>query len=345
MGLYIVTGTMGGGKSYFAAQLAYDCWRDGGIVHSNMPWVQDEVEALGYWDKHVTLPSNHEKWVTTDQGPDGEDRVSSDVLIGGTEGQENLIIIDEASLQLSAMDQALTRQKNKTLFRLVVMSRQLGLDIYFISQSATNLDVYIRNVAESVIHCQNVNKIPGVGSILAKIVGDFRRSWLSPLKRAVILTKYARFNPVIGSLYKTDGEGAKMNIKRSERMRKKKKGNWTWKSLSAITGTAALAIWLGNNYRNGTFGIPGINTPLAASIPGLSPLPASTQAKTANKPVEEPLRLTMRTADNSSALDSRGNLYQMHGGPGSLRILRAQDNGSVLKLQLLGGREVALHYD
>ena len=48
MGLYVVTGTMGGGKSYFAAELADTCWKQGGIVHSLcMPWNFERLEVLG----------------------------------------------------------------------------------------------------------------------------------------------------------------------------------------------------------------------------------------------------------------------------------------------------------
>ena len=343
MGLYIITGTMGGGKSYFAADLAYNCWQDGGVVHTNMPWRMDELERLGFADRHIELPEDHEKWVRTEQGPDGKERVASDVLIGGTEGHENLIIIDEAALQLSAMDQALTRQKNKTLFRLVVMSRQLGIDMYFITQSATNIDVFIRNVAESVIHCQNVTKIPGVGAILALFVGEFRRSWLSPLQRKVIMTKYARFNSLIGGLYKTDGEGAKMNIKRSEHLRKKKKGNWSFKYAFAILSVLTVTGYLAYYFATGKWSIPGLTSPVSQALPGVIP-PTRTEAEEKRK-AEIPTRLVMRSSDNSAVLDSKGHLYQMNGGLPSYRISNASDNGSVLTLHLIGGRTVELPYD
>ncbi|MBN8421907.1 MAG: hypothetical protein J0L73_23520 [Verrucomicrobia bacterium] len=343
MGLYIISGTMGGGKSYLAAQLAFECWRDGGIVHSNMPWNFEEIDSLGFTSQHITLPESHEQWVRTELGPDGKERVASEVLIGGAEGHENLIIIDEAALQLSAMDQAETKKKNRTLFRLVVMSRQLGLDMYFVSQSTTNLDVFIRNVAESIIHCQNVKRIPGIGAVLAFFVGAFRRTWLSPQQRKPLMTRYARFNPAIGALYKTHGEGDKMGVKRAERLRKKRGGNWQWKHVLYFGSAISLGWYCWKNWKGSPFEIPGVNAP---PVTGLVPAHAAANVQAPPRlPDPPPLRLVMRSADNSSALDSEGTLYQMNAGSGTRRIIKAIDTGSVLTLHLIGGRVVNLQYD
>ncbi len=221
MGLFIITGTMGGGKSYFAAELAFKCWKAGGVVHSNVPWSQDELHKREFDHLHVKLPDDVSRWVRKEPSPEGGERLASDVIVGGSEGAENLIIVDEAALAFHMYDQVANRNRNRTIFELVVMSRQIGVDMYFISQSAANIDVAIRNVAEAVIHCVNVKRLPGFGPILAWFVGDFRRAWLSPLKRQVMSANYARFSPTVSALYHTHGVGAKINVARSTSRKEK----------------------------------------------------------------------------------------------------------------------------
>lgn len=221
MGLFIITGTMGGGKSYFASELAYKCWKAGGVVHSNIPWNNDELQRREFDHLHVKLPDDVSTWVRKEPAPEGGERLASDVIVGGIEGAENLIIVDEAALLFHMYDQVANRNRNRIIFDLVVMSRQIGVDMYFISQSASNIDVAIRNVAEAVIHCVNVKRLPSFGPLLAWFVGDFRRAWLSPLKRQVMSASYARFSPVVAALYNTHGVGAKINVARSTSRKEK----------------------------------------------------------------------------------------------------------------------------
>lgn len=232
MGLFIITGTMGGGKSYYAAELAYKCWKAGGVVHSNIPWNQEELHRHEFEHLHVKLPDDVSTWVRKEESPEGGQRLASDVIIGGTEGAENLIIVDEAALAFHMYDQVANRARNRVIFELVVMSRQIGVDMYFISQSASNIDVAIRNVAEAVIHCVNVKRLPGFGQLLAWFVGDFRRAWLSPLKRQVMSASYARFSSSVAALYNTHGVGAKINVARSTSRKEKgfslSLGAWTF---------------------------------------------------------------------------------------------------------------------
>ena len=242
MGLFIITGTMGGGKSYFAAELADKCWRSGGVVHSNVPWSEEELQKRKFDHLHVRLPDDVSTWVRKEPSPDGMgERLASDFIIGGEEGAENLIIVDEAALAFHMYDQLANRARNRTIFELVVMSRQIGVDMYFISQSAMNIDVAIRNVAEAVIHCVNVKRLPGFGAILAWFVGDFRRAWLSPLKRQVMSAAYARFSSSVAALYNTHGVGARINVARSTTRREKgvQLSFGAWAFILLIFGLAA----------------------------------------------------------------------------------------------------------
>lgn len=245
MGLFIVTGTMGGGKSYFAAEMAYKCWKAGGVVHSNIPWNQEELQQREFEHLHVKLPDDVSTWVRKEPAPEGGERLASDVIVGGTEGAENLIIVDEAALAFHMYDQVANRARNRVIFELVVMSRQIGVDMYFISQSAANIDVAIRNVAEAVIHCVNVKRLPGFGALLAWFVGDFRRAWLSPLKRQVMSASYARFSSTVAALYNTHGVGAKINVARSTS--RKEKGFslslGTWAFLAVFFGLLLTSVY------------------------------------------------------------------------------------------------------
>lgn len=246
MGLDIITGTMGGGKSIFAVERAIECWKAGGWVHSNLPFIDEELEREGWIERHVKLPKNTELWARKEKQDDGSEILVSDIIIGGAEGAENLVIIDEAALQFHAYDQVENRRKNRAMFEFVVMSRQIGIDIYFISQSATNIDAAIRKVAQSVIKCVNVRNIPGVGPIIAPFVGNFRRLWLSPDKGAVLSASFARFRPDAARIYKTHGEGDKIGIKRdaSRKVQRARLSPVVWLFMFLILGLFSTAVYM-----------------------------------------------------------------------------------------------------
>lgn len=227
MGLFIVSGTMGGGKSYYAAELALACWKAGGIVHSNMPWNWEKLEELGYTKQHIKLPEDILDWVSKQKDANtGKDVLTTKVLIGGEEGAENMLIIDEASMILHAYDAMENRKRNRALFDLVIMSRQLGLDMFFLVQSPQNIDGAIRNVAENIHHCVNVGRVPFFGPMLKWFYGDFRRTIFPTHRRTPLSHSYARFKQAVGDLYKTHGEGAKIQIERNTTRQKKKTFPW-----------------------------------------------------------------------------------------------------------------------
>lgn len=213
MGLLVVTGTMGGGKSYAMAKLALMTWKRGGYVHSNVPWEWSQIPPE-YKALHVDLPPDAATWVTTEIAPDGTERKKSDVIIGGTEASPNVIIVDEAALILHSMDQADNKRRNRTLFETVVMSRQLGVDMYFVTQAAENIDSSIRKVAEFFMHCANLGKVPGYGWLLKMIYGDFIVKFLSPGKKIELRREVYRYEEAVGKIYNTTGVGDTFNIQR-----------------------------------------------------------------------------------------------------------------------------------
>ncbi len=337
MGLFIVSGTMGGGKSYFLAEIAKKCWEDGGVVHGNMEWKTEEIERRGWLDRLVELPANPERWVTKTKVEDGDDELASDWIIGGTEGAENLVIIDEASRKFHMFDQQANRARNRAIFDLAIMSRQVGIDIYFLAQNANNIDVAIRGIAESQIRCINVERIPFLGRILAWFMGTFRRVWLSPLKSEIQVVKYARFDPEIASLYKTHGQGDKIKMKRSERTQVlPNKPRVSWFAVFALLGFLALTILGGCHLMKKS-------TSLVSEWSGNAPsVAAASLGQPAPKvEAEEVVTLIAAFDDPPRYIASDGTLYSLGPVTGAVVADRVENSESSVTLYL-GPRVLAV---
>lgn len=339
MGLFIVSGTMGGGKSYFLAEIAKKCWEDGGVVHGNMEWHRDEIERRGWLDRLIELPANPERWVTKTKVEDGEDELSSDWIIGGTEGAENLVIIDEASRKFHMFDQQANRARNRAIFDLAIMSRQVGIDIYFLAQNANNIDVAIRGIAESQIRCINVERIPFLGRILAWFMGTFRRVWLSPLKSEIQVVKYARFDSEIASLYKTHGQGDKIKMKRSERAQvQPNKPRVSWFAVCALVLFLALIILGGCHLmkKSSSLAAEWSGNPPAA-VTGDSLPRTSVKAES----VDDAVTLIAAFDEPPRYISSDGILYCLGPCPGAVVVDRVENSETAVTLYL-GPRTVAV---
>lgn len=211
----IVQGPMGSGKSYFGAELCLAAARRGSRVFTNLPlnleaWAS-EIDEVGIELSHyiTILPPRLDSVVRLErrQNPDGSEAapvLKSDFLIGGTESIPNLVVLDEASLQFDIDDQMSGRSKNKPVFQLVALCRHLGLDMYFLAQHSQNVDAKLRRLAERRIGCRNVKKLPLFGWLLAAR-GDFLRTTFVGQSNVAFSRDWVRFNPLIGSLYKTHG--------------------------------------------------------------------------------------------------------------------------------------------
>lgn len=205
----LVTGAMGGGKSYLGAEIALKCWSEGGVVHSNMDWDWDELEARGFDRLHVKLPEDPTAW--------------REVLIGGAEGQENLLLVDESAMIFHTWDASESRKRDRELFDALVMSRKLGLDVYFITQHADNVQSALRRMANEDLRCVAVAKVPIIGPWLRWMKGDFLRIVRQPEKRVELSRSYHRFRPEVGKLYKTEAlRGAAANIVRDPTRQRQK---------------------------------------------------------------------------------------------------------------------------
>ena len=211
----IVQGPMGSGKSYFGAELCLAAARRGSRVFTNLPLNLDawasEIDEVGIELSHyiTILPPRLDSVVRLErrQNPDGSEAaplLKSDFLVGGIEAIPNLVVLDEASLQFDIDEQMSGRAKNKPVFQLVALCRHLGLDMYFLAQHAQNVDAKLRRLAERRIGCRNVKKLPLFGWLLAAR-GDFLRTTFVGQSNVAFMREWVRFNPLVGSLYKTHG--------------------------------------------------------------------------------------------------------------------------------------------
>ncbi len=221
---------MGGGKSYWAAELALQAFKEGAIVHSNMDFDDTELEKRGFADQHIKLPIEPTKWI--------------DVIKGGQEGKENLLIVDESAMIFHAWDIQEQKKRDRDLFDMLVMSRKLGLDCYFISQHADNISSPLRRISQYDVRCVSTAKIPIIGPTIKRLKGDFLRIIRQPETRKEISRTYHRFSKEVGSLYVTEAvRGAASRVQREvTRTVQQKAKTPAWLKL---TGAVILAAIIG----------------------------------------------------------------------------------------------------
>lgn len=208
MSFHLLTGLMGGGKSYAGVEMALKAAREGAIIHTNLPLVQEEWEKLELWDRIIVLPKDPRSWIRFDKVfKDGlETEIpSSDIIIGGAEGRENLVIYDEASIVFRTKDQAKNKDIHQPVFDLIALSRHVGLEIHFLAQHHDNISVDLRRLAQSRMKCIKAAEIPMIGSFAARFFGDFRRVLFKGQGDRPYMHSWHRFKPSIGALYKTHG--------------------------------------------------------------------------------------------------------------------------------------------
>jgi hypothetical protein len=193
MALYIVTGAPGGGKSYFGAELALNGLKSGAFVHHCHVGIrQEKVDELGFADRCINLPDDPREWERE--------------IRAGTEDLPNFLLVDEAGL---SFDVSKTAKRSgdegmQKVYELMVLNRKLGLDVYFFVQHLDNLEVKIRRVAQSMIYCLSVKRIPLVGWFMYRVYGDFRRDFRSIRGKTLSPSLYVRFSSEVGEFYRTD---------------------------------------------------------------------------------------------------------------------------------------------
>jgi hypothetical protein len=290
--LTMITGKVGGGKSYFGVETCVTALNEGAVVHTNLDLIWDKVEER--WPGQVVkLPSNPAKWIRArkPKADDPEDAplIECDLIVGGSEGAENLVVIDEASFEFGSDNPTSKEHKDKLwpVRALVTLQRHVGIDIIFITQSKKKIDAKLREDASERIHCVKSITLPFIGWLAAPLRGDFKRN-LYDQSDMYVTTTWHRFKSDIGELYNTHARRASVAM-RVDPTRKVKTGEsgkkGMWGMLFSI-GLAAIAIiWgLTSTYKT----IRGEGGPLASKSSGSSPSTENTE-KAGVTPLRAPL--------------------------------------------------------
>ena len=215
---------MGGGKSYFGAELILACLREGGVVMTNMPLRMDVIEAMGFTERVILLPPEITDWVSSEPGKldpatglTSRSTVTSRYIVGGAEGSENLVVVDEASMVLDVDEQQKNKVAHKPLYDLVRLCRHVGLDMFMLAQAHTHVAAKLRPMAESRVKCVNVEKLPFFGWLLRKIpwYGDFLRIHYQGQSQIPTGRSWHKFNATVASIYDTHGMRGGVAIKTS----------------------------------------------------------------------------------------------------------------------------------
>jgi hypothetical protein len=175
MSFSLVTGTMGGGKSLYVVRKCIKAFREGALVHSNIDWRPGALDERGWSPQHIPLGDDPTKWVA--------------MLKAGQEGKENVVAIDESAMIFHVWDQRGNQERDRSIFDLLVMSRKLGLEVYFITQHEENVAVAIRRMANDVRRCVSVKNVPIIGPLVAALKGDFLVRFIQPLSGLTLSTE------------------------------------------------------------------------------------------------------------------------------------------------------------
>ncbi len=214
-GFHLVTGLMGAGKTYYGVEIIRKALSEGAMIHSNVPLEWDKLRLEFPSELLVQLPDDPATWCRKGDEAKGEPMVVSDMITGGAEGAENLVVIDEASLAFDVDQQGERSEKERLrpIFQLIALTRHVGLDIYFLAQDAANVNAKIRRMAATRTNCVNAGKLPFVGWIMKPVFGDFLRVYFAKGDSKPFGRSWARFSKVIGESYRTHGMASSVGMR------------------------------------------------------------------------------------------------------------------------------------
>ncbi len=287
MAFHVVTGVMGSGKSYMGAELCIQAAKEGAVIHTNLPLNLDWWEAQGWKDKVIMLPDDMREWIKF-ENRNGKEIPVSDILVGGVEGRENIMVVDEASLLFDIDDQMKNRAANKPVFQLVALCRHAGLDLYFLAQHQANVDAKLRRMAETRTKCIKTERIPFVGWLAAPFFGTFRRVVFMGEGTLPFAKTWHRFKQEVGDSYRTHGMKESLGLK-IEATRKAKGADDSKKKgitmlalvILGLVGSFGYAFYHFASYKadleqnakpkNGAPGVPGASPTSGPAVPAQAP--------------------------------------------------------------------------
>lgn len=217
--LKLIVGKMGGGKTYTAVEEIIRCLREGGYAHSNIPMDLDYLEENGWLDRYIQIPDDASSLVKENPREMNEDGTYKKKTFHapwirmGREGQENILVIDEAAIQFDTDTYTTEKQRQAPLKNLIALTRHLGLDIFMVSQSQTGIAPAFRKLSKQTIHCTNVAKMEGLGWLLVKIpwYGDLRRVYYTEQETEPSFSSWHRWDQEIFAAYNTHGHRGDVN--------------------------------------------------------------------------------------------------------------------------------------
>lgn len=255
MAFRLITGKMGGGKSYWGVEICQQAWADGAIVHSNLAFKDEWLVENVAPDAFVRLTEDFSSWRSQ--------------LKAGREGFENVLVIDEGAIMFNARDFSKAKDEKQDVFEFMVHARKLGLDVYFISQAAKNIDAQLRRMAEAEWQTMATKRIPYIGPLIVGIFGEFRRYVCTPDGREVLESSWSRLKPAIFEAYETEAtHGNNLGVDRVVRRTKGTARVMT----PALWGMMAALVCIGIA---GYFGLSRIAGVVGKRLEKADPAPAS----------------------------------------------------------------------
>lgn len=145
----VITGELGGGKTAFAVELAFDHLLSGGTVYTNIEMFP-EVVAKRMAEQGVVFDPERLIFLTGDTMRDFHSQIAR-----GTEGWVVMVMIDEAHLDNNARDWA---TQSREFLNFITLCRKLDIYLCFITQDANDLDKQIRRRVTVETNCRNMKQ-------------------------------------------------------------------------------------------------------------------------------------------------------------------------------------------
>lgn len=155
----IISGKVGGGKTYFATLAILEHLLKGGVVVTNINLIRSECFKWGLRRGRVFRRSQI-RIVDLNKNPDVHALIPF-----GTPDLPVLVALDEIHLFFNSRDWKATSTHHRDLLSFVSQSRKAGVDLLFIAQSSDTIDSQFREQAEISFFCTNLGKFTGIRSL------------------------------------------------------------------------------------------------------------------------------------------------------------------------------------
>jgi hypothetical protein len=161
----IVTGDLGGGKTAYAVEMAYEQLASGGWVFTNIEILADKVrerlasEGLVFVEERlVFLQGDNMKAFYTQ-------------LRRGSDGEVVMCCVDEAHFDLNARN---WKDTSEELIQFITLCRKLDIWLIFVTQDANDIDKQVRRKITVEVACRNLKEERIFGGIPFPVPVYFR---------------------------------------------------------------------------------------------------------------------------------------------------------------------------